>query len=149
MSFYPDFCDQCNAQQHVTPDGEHQCTNIIFVYGILKRGFDLDLEENGGRFICPATLPGAVLHSIGSGVGLRFSEDPLEVVPWGELFLVPGRNTWRWLDTIESNGFCYTRKVVNVFPHAIPQLPPRAWVYEHTFPGFDYTYCPVIEGGKF
>ncbi|HYS59467.1 MAG TPA: gamma-glutamylcyclotransferase family protein [Gemmatimonadales bacterium] len=107
--------------------------SLIFVYGILKRGFSADLTRQGGEFQGPAEIDGANLHPIGGGVGLRFTEDKLRKAH-GELFLIPDR-LWKWLDRIESNGFCYTRKEVDVYTEDGSR---KAWVYEHTFPDMKY-----------
>ena len=123
--------------------------NRLFVYGILRRGFELDLTnpEYGCKFLGEAQINGANLYRIGSGVGLRLVEDPKR---WahGELFEIPHK-LWRWLDQIEQNGYCYTRKIVKVehintlgYPEDID-----AWIYEHTFPGFEYKN--LIESGKY
>src|SRR5260370_42631174 len=107
--------------------------NKLFVYGILKRGFQLDLTKRGCKFIGEAQIQGANLYGIGhkwdgenwSGVGLRFLglpvEDPIRVVH-GEIFEIPDgplefpnegdrqwyeerhRNLWDWLDGIDQNG---------------------------------------------
>jgi|SRR6267378_1379330 len=123
---------------------EAQC-EYLFVYGILKRGFVLDLTHRA-EFIGEAVLPGAILYSIGSGVGLRLTED-LNKHAYGEVFKIPQR-LWKWLDGIESNGYNYTRKVVPVdmFEYrdaAITMM--NAWVYEHTAEGMVYNN-PIKDG---
>lgn len=173
---------------------EHQC-NKLMVYGILKRGFDLDLTKRGCKLLGECQLSGANLYGLGykdatgswTGVGLRLVEDPNRVAQ-GELFEIPERgayskdgfmsysDTWRWLDSIEQNGHCYTRKIVEIKPTGqcfncaldgytnddeygggcyCPEGPccskchesVKAWVYEHTFPG--YKYVNLIENGRF
>jgi gamma-glutamylcyclotransferase (GGCT)/AIG2-like uncharacterized protein YtfP len=126
-------------------------TSLIFVYGILKRGFSADLTKYGGKFLGKAEIVGANLHPIGGGVGLRFTEDTRRVA-YGELFEIPNE-LWRWLDSIESNGFAYTRKIVPVILHndssggevILDML--NAWVYEHTFP--DMRYREPFEDGVY
>jgi len=137
--------------------------NTLFVYGILKRGFQLDLTERGAKFIGEAQLPGAILYRIGhGGVGLRLVEDPNRVA-YGEVFEIPGpgklahhdiRGLWPWLDEIEANGLAYKRKVVKVLLEKMPDndmdLPYEtvdAWVYEHTYPGARYDR--PIDSGKY
>jgi gamma-glutamylcyclotransferase (GGCT)/AIG2-like uncharacterized protein YtfP len=186
--------------------------NKLFIYGILKRGYELDLAQMGGKFIGEARIEGATLYGIGRlvgvqpdlpqyrGVGLRLEKDPrggiLECghaysqhsylgndyslcddcekedlnkgyqedigicyckepkvnVAHGELWDVTG--LWDWLDGIEANGFTYTRKIVDVklatYPAGAPYdsdayVTVRAWVYEHTYPGFKYEN-PIPEG---
>lgn len=72
--------------------------NKLFVYGILKSGYELDLLNYGAKFIGEAHIPGAALYGIGrhwnreghpndgreyDGVGLKLDVGPLEVVqPW-------------------------------------------------------------------
>ena len=119
--------------------------DYLFVYGILKRGFILDLTYRA-EFIGEAVLPGAILYSIGNGVGLRFTEDIQREV-YGEVFNI-SLKLWKWLDSIESNGFAYTRKIVDVGV-GNPEGPDfgwmNAWVYEHTFPGMKYDK-PILNG---
>jgi|SRR6267378_234468 len=120
-------------------------SDFLFVYGILKRGFILDLTRRA-EFIGEAMLPSAILYKIGSGVGLRFIEDNNRKV-YGEVFKIPSR-LWEWLDDIESNGVAYTRKIVEVAV-GNPEGPDygwmMAWVYEHTFPGMKYDR-PILNG---
>ena len=110
---------------------------LLLVYGILKRGFALDLAHHGAKFISNAVLPNAQLYWIGdrAGVGLRFEDT--KIPARGEVWEIPDR-LWRWLDGIEQNGFCYTRKVVTTKCIQIDE-DVQAWVYEHTFPAMRYT----------
>ncbi len=134
----------------------------LFVYGILKRGYELDLSDYRAKFIGEAHIPGAVLYGIGKnwhheghpnegrefhGVGLGLDKDPGRVAH-GELWDIPD-TLWDWLDQIEQNGFCYTRKVVPVRLDICPDVYKtiNSWVYEYTYPGFDY--ANPIESGKF
>jgi gamma-glutamylcyclotransferase (GGCT)/AIG2-like uncharacterized protein YtfP len=61
----------------------------------------------------------------------------MEVGAKGEVFEIPDK-LWPWLDDIEQNGFCYTRKVENVYFDTHGEF-KEAWVYAHTFPGMKYT----------
>ena len=125
--------------------------NKLFCYGILKRGFELDLRRHGAEFMSEAYIPGANLYHIHDGVGLRFSDDPLQVAH-GEIFSIPDE-LWGWLDGIEANGHVYERKEV------IAIRPPmgmdddgwrHVWVYEHIyFPKEWYTEAKLIQGGIF
>jgi len=131
----------------------------LFVYGILKRNYDLDLRKYNAKFIGKAVLPGAILYGIGplhegpyvggegredfSGVGLRFTED-LTKHAYGEVFEIPD-HLWDWLDSIENNGFSYTRKEVQVEMET--WVKTEAWVYEHTYPHM--VYDSPIESGVF
>jgi gamma-glutamylcyclotransferase (GGCT)/AIG2-like uncharacterized protein YtfP len=129
--------------------------NKLFCYGILQRGHELDLTQAslGGKFLGEALIQGANLYRIGSGVGLRLVEDPHKVAH-GELFEIPD-TLWPWLDDIEQNGFCYTRKIVEVHMDNARGLeaeelllyPVKAWVYVHSYPNFEYKN--LIEGGRF
>ena len=121
----------------------------LAVYGILKRGFPLDLRYCGGSFIGEGTV-NATLYHIGSGVGLRF-DDPSKVAHI-EVFDITGTErssaseVWRWLDIIESNGLVYTRKVVPVT--LSDGTTEDCWIYEHTcWP--QERYNRPIEGGVF
>jgi len=130
----------------------------LFVYGILKRGYSLDLGQfPETSFTGEAFLQGAQLHAIGSGVGLRFVLDPLEVAH-GEVWAIPD-SMWDYLDEIESNGRVYTRKIVDVKQefatgpdyggetHTV-----KVWVYAHTMLATQAEYdkhYPKIEDGRY
>lgn len=127
--------------------------NRLFVYGILKRDKELDLRKEGAKFLGEASINGANLYRIGSGVGLRLVEDPTRVAH-GEVFQIDRASMWHWLDQIEANGFCYTRKIVRVecpgnggkeFDFQDGYM--NAWVYEHTYP--DFRYNNLIENGVY
>lgn len=117
-------------------------TSRIFVYGILKRGFPLDLKQYGGKFLGKARIAGTQLYHIGGGVGLRKTAD-LATKAVGELWEVPN-SLWHWLDDIEQNGFCYTREKFAIERPILCEedqmglsLEP-AWAYVHSYPGMDY-----------
>jgi gamma-glutamylcyclotransferase (GGCT)/AIG2-like uncharacterized protein YtfP len=119
-------------------------SNLLFVYGILKRGFGADLEEQiDATFISEATIANAQLYGIGGGVGLRFETTDSPAI--GEVFEIKSDRLWAELDWLESNGFCYTRKVVDVISTTLGPL--KAWVYEHTFPNM--TYDHPLEGNVY
>jgi gamma-glutamylcyclotransferase (GGCT)/AIG2-like uncharacterized protein YtfP len=123
-------------------------TDLIFVYGLLKRKQSLNLEARGGTFLGEAAIEGATLRPIGGGVGLRFDKDPRQI-SHGEVFLIPTR-LWPWLDMLEDNGRCYTRVQtdVNLFHEEEKSVTViKAWVYEHTYPGM--AYCAPIPGGRY
>jgi len=145
----------------------------LFVYGILKRNYDLDLRKYDAKFIGKAVLPGAILYGIRplhegpyvggegredfSGVGLRFTGD-LTKLAYGEVFEIPD-HLWDWLDSIENNGFSYTRKEVQVcisedlgYEGVAVNMVNAAvavwvWVYEHTYPHM--VYDSPIQSGVF
>lgn len=123
--------------------------NKLFVYGILKRGFQLDLTKYGCKFLGEALLNGAVLHKIGEGVGLRFSPDPLQVA-YGEVFEVDDEGLWAWLDEIENNGNVYKRSITTTCVEdgrdGLKEV--EAWVYEHIVYA-NYRELPVFEDGVF
>jgi gamma-glutamylcyclotransferase (GGCT)/AIG2-like uncharacterized protein YtfP len=124
-----------------------ESSDYLFVYGILKRGFSLDLSSKA-EFIGEAILPGARLYRIGGGVGLRFTIENSSDV-FGEVFRIP-KGLWKWLDSIEHNGISYTRRIVGA-EVGNPEGPDfgwmRVWVYEHTYPGM--VYDDPIENGRF
>lgn len=145
--------------------------NKLFCYGILKRGYELDLNNYGAKYLGEAVIPGAVLYGIGrryehethpndgrefSGVGLKLDVDPSGVeAAHGELWEVPA-DLWTFLDQIESNGRVYTRKEVKVLLTLReengkgPMLPygiETAWVYVHNYAGF--AEKDKIKGGVF
>lgn len=153
------------------PEGAKLKNNKLFVYGILKRGYELDLRQYGATFLGEAHINGATLFGIGapyknrkwSGVGLKLDPPNTEHLPmWGlgphrvahgELWEVPDP-LWAWLDGIEQNGFCYTRKITDVSLNEYPVEAPydgesyktvKAWVYEYSYPGFTYK-SPIKEG---
>jgi gamma-glutamylcyclotransferase (GGCT)/AIG2-like uncharacterized protein YtfP len=132
--------------------------NKLAVYGILKKGYELDLDNYGAKFIGEGHIQGATLFGIGPmgsgkfhGVGLRLTDD--KSVAHIELWEIPD-SLWDWLDGIEGNGFCYTRKIVEVKLNRSPEViaagcvgSTDAWVYEHCYKDFKYT--DKIESGRF
>lgn len=104
--------------------------NLLFVYGILKRGFELDLRHYGATFVGESEITGASLYGIHDGVGLRLNDDPEEVAH-GEIFTIPDE-LWGWLDTIETNGHVYERKEVLARSTRRNDL-IKVWVYEHIY----------------
>lgn len=118
----------------------------LFVYGILKRSYELDLEKRGCKFLGSAIISNSVLYRISTGVGLRF-EDGCDVS--GEVFEVPDK-LWPWLDCIENNGITYTRVEKDLVFKQNTE-PVKAWVYEHTYWPKKYyqEHLDVIEDGCF
>lgn len=123
--------------------------NFLFVYGILKRGYALDLLRLNAEFVAEAELSSSKLYRIGNGVGLRFVKDPFRVA-YGEIFNI-SKYLWPYLDEVEGNGLIYTRKrvVVHLKEDHQPRLPVSAWVYEHTYPGTVYSKRTEILSGRF
>lgn len=122
----------------------------LSAYGILKRGFTLDLTKvPEATFVGTGEIAGANLYRIGSGVGLRFVEDPNRVVKVEVFEIKPG--LWQWLDDIESNGLVYIRKQVTVkVTSAYDDLfiNMTAWVYEHIYyPESWYNETRLIKDG--
>ena len=114
--------------------------DLLFVYGILKKGHCLSLDENEeATFVSDGYIRNAELYHIGGGVGLRLNVPG--ATAFGEIYQI-NDELWNWLDRIENNGITYTRKVVDV---STPNGSLKAWVYEHTYPEFEYT--DPIEGG--
>jgi len=115
--------------------------NKLFVYGILKRGFSLDLEREGAKFLGEATLQPANLYHVGGGVGLRI-EDEGKV--YGEVFEIPP-TMWRWLDGIEGHPYTYMRQQVQAF--IVDRVgPEEVWVYVHQHPEY---FTGLIESGRY
>lgn len=121
-----------------------QACNKLFVYGILKRGFQLDLTKEGATFVGEATLQPANLYAIGGGVGLRIED---EGKAYGEVFEIP-ETMWRWLDRIENNPYTYMRQLVEVmvYPTDAPAYELEAYVYVHQHPEY---FDGVIESGNY
>jgi gamma-glutamylcyclotransferase (GGCT)/AIG2-like uncharacterized protein YtfP len=117
----------------------------IFVYGILKSGFELSLSRYGGKLLGPARVAGTQLYHIGGGVGLRFAKDA-DTAAHGELWEIPD-SLWHWLDQIEANGFAYTREEMTVSVDIEDGIKVKAWVYVHTYPGMAYER--PIKGNKY
>ena len=122
-------------------------SNLIFVYGILKRGHALDLSNYGAKFIGEASLKNSQLYYLGrnkEGVGLRFEFDrgPAR----GEVWMIPSEVSeplWSWLDDIEGVERGVYRRIL-----AWPILKETgksvaAYVYEHTFDGSVYD-TPIV-----
>lgn len=121
--------------------------NKLFCYGILKRGFSLDLEKMGGKFLGEAILKPANLYRIGDGVGLRI-EDEGKV--YGEVFEIEREKTWLWLDRIEGHPYTYMRQQVQVMvscDEGGPQLiEMECWTYVHQHPEY---MGELIESGNY
>jgi gamma-glutamylcyclotransferase (GGCT)/AIG2-like uncharacterized protein YtfP len=135
--------------------------NKLFCYGILKRGYELDLTELGAKFLGEAHIEGATLFGIGrymrrhrgdrefAGVGLKLSREGEFSTAHGELFEIPD-SLWSYLDDIENNGVYYTRKIVEVQvvdKDGAGVTPVDAWVYEHNYNSF--IEDQIIKGGVF
>jgi gamma-glutamylcyclotransferase (GGCT)/AIG2-like uncharacterized protein YtfP len=113
----------------------------IFVYGILRKGFSLDLSNYGGMYVKDAEIKNAQLYWIGNrmGVGLRFefSKKPAQ----GEVWMIPN-SLWSWLDEIEGvKRQVYTRRTAYTTDRTKVQL------YEHTYP--QMLYGDPIETNRF
>src|SRR6266550_8441663 len=102
--------------------------NLLFCYGILKRGFELDLRRYDAKYIDTATVDHAKIYQIGSGVGLTLSENEADVVH-GEVFKIP-EDLWGWLDRIEGHPFNYKREVRRAYYSGVFGA-EDAWVYIH------------------
>lgn len=113
--------------------------NKLFCYGILKKGFALDLEHEGAKFLGEATLQPANIYRIGGGVGLAI-EDRGKV--HGEVFEIP-EGFWKWLDRIEGHPYTYQRQVFEVSLNG--EVMP-AWVYVHQHPNF---FGALIQSGNY
>lgn len=119
-------------------------TDLIFVYGILKRGHALDLTRLGGKFIQRDSVFGD-LYRIGNGVGLLLRDDTSIATANGEVFEIPSY-LWRYLDEIENEPNYYKRIKVRTVGGLNVQL------YEHNaFPSEMYgtERFPKIESGWF
>jgi len=132
-------------------------TTKLFVYGILKKGFALDLTQRGVPFFHTAHLPEASLYRIHSGVGMKLDRDPLREGVYGEIFELENHaHLWDWLDRIEGVAHgVYERKLM--FPvtnlgdaqHRDVQAIP-CWGYVHTmFPSDWYNEDRLITTGRF
>jgi len=118
---------------------------LLFVYGILKRGFELDLEREGAKFIGEGVLKNANIYRIGDGVGLLL-EDEGKV--YGEIFKIPNR-LWKWLDAIEGHPHTYMRQLVEPIlwdEHDASSTYVKAWVYVHQL---SHYLGELIESGKY
>jgi gamma-glutamylcyclotransferase (GGCT)/AIG2-like uncharacterized protein YtfP len=106
-------------------------TNRLFVYGILRKGFALDLTNEGATFIGNATLKNAQLYWLGNraGVGLRF--EPTKVSAVGEVWEIPDR-LWKWLDDIEGVRHNVYKRL-KTFPVLADGSAPETYVYAHVY----------------
>ena len=129
------------AYQPLKVPNSEKCTRL-FAYGILKRNFQLDLENYGATFIGEAVLQEANIYKIGSGVGLKL-EDEGKV--YGEVFEIPNK-LWRWLDGIEGRPYNYDRMVVEPVLYKVGEagIEVDAWVYV-----YQRNVGPLIESGKY
>ena len=108
--------------------GSMEKTNKLFVYGILKKGFSLDLSREGAKFIGEAILQPANIYSIGAGVGLLLEE---EGKVHGEVFEIPNERMWKWLDQIEGHPHLYQRQIVwPVLTHSNDEVEAYVYVYQ-------------------
>lgn len=121
--------------------------NKIFVYGILKRSYSLDLEKRGCKFLGEAVLQPANLYRIGDGVGMLIEN---EGKVHGEVFEVSNAKIWLWLDRIEGHPYTYMRQVVQVIlTQGDGWEEPReieCWTYVHMHPEY---MDELIESGNY
>lgn len=144
--------EEVNTNEMVTEPYvfQEEKSDLLFVYGILKRGFALDLTRYGAKFLGEAQIDGVNLYSIGGGVGLRRSENPNDTA-YGELFEIPNK-LWSWLDDIEGHPRNYKREIMNVtteeFDYRLDDLiRTKAWVYIHQYPHEKYgTKYKIMDG---
>ena len=114
----------------------------LFVYGILKRGFQLDLEKRGAKFIGKAILLDAALYCLGSGVGMKLEPGK---VAHGEVFKIP-KDKWSWLDSIEGHPYNYRRVIVEPLLTNLGEagMTMKTWAYE-----FPHPTQSIIESGNY
>ena len=103
---------------------------LVFVYGTLKQGFH-NAEWMEGQYMCAGvTLDRFVMYSNGSYPPITPDESGTLVI--GEVY-VCDENAMEQLDTLESNGYLYTREERDIVTLAGTV---RAWIYifnhEHT-----------------
>lgn len=117
-------------------------TNKLFVYGILKRGFQLDLRNKECIFLGEAILPSANLYHLGGGVGMKMEEGGRA---FGEVFDIPP-DLWAWLDRIEGHPYNYRRIIVEPILYKLGDggINVETWAYE-----FPHPTGPVIDDGKY
>jgi gamma-glutamylcyclotransferase (GGCT)/AIG2-like uncharacterized protein YtfP len=122
--------------------------NKLAVYGILRKGYALDLEHAGCKFEYEAKMPYIDLYRIQEGVGARVSLERDHQAQI-EVFTIPNEHTWSWLDEIETNGVVYTRTEKQVITP--DGKVDSVWIYLHTmFPPDVYgTRFPRIPNGNF
>ncbi len=118
-----------NEMLHQEPE---EVSDYLFCYGILKRGFELDLRRYDAKFIDSAIIDYAKIYQIGSGVGLTLSQDGDDVV-YGELFKIP-YDLWTWLDRIEGHPYNYKREIKSIYYKSVVGYNEKAWVYIHQHP---------------
>jgi gamma-glutamylcyclotransferase (GGCT)/AIG2-like uncharacterized protein YtfP len=123
--------------------------NKLFVYGILKRGYSLDLSKLGGKFLGEAVLQPANLYKIGQGVGMLIEK---EGKVYGEVFEITDPKVWRWLDHIEGHPYTYMRQQVQVLMEPVGATgvvgveEHECWTYVHQLPEY---LGELIDSGKY
>ena len=107
--------------------------NLLYVYGILKRGYAADLSKMGAKFISEATMQNSQLYWIGKdrmGVGLRFEQDkgPAQ----GEIWEIP-ESLWSYLDDIEGVKYNVYKRILT-YPLLVKiEVAVQAYVYAHIY----------------
>jgi len=145
-----EFISRSQEKRIAIQKGQKMEPNLLTVYGILKRGYSLDLEREGCKFLGTVQVPNTNLYSIGEGVGLLREDGGLS---FGELFEVPER-LWRWLDGIEGHPYTYRRELITVWLEGEPQPDfsiedgpaVESWIYVHQRPEY---FSGKIESGRY
>lgn len=85
----------------------------LFVYGTLKKGYANHHVLDGAKFVCNASMPNAVLYSLGGFPGLQTTENSNDVVT-GEVYEIDEAILKR-CDRLEGHPDFYKRQPATVY----------------------------------
>ena len=117
-------------------------TNLVFVYGTLKKGFGNHHVLQGAEFVGEATLPDGKMLHLGAFPGLI----PGNTRIFGEVYRTTPHILQR-LDRLEGHPSFYMRSIQEVFLDSNHVAP--AWCYFLSADSREHysKLCPVIEEG--
>lgn len=89
-------------------------SELLFVYGTLKKGFCNNSVMGDSEFVCEGTLSGFEMYSLGGFPAIVPSES-LHCTVHGELWRVMSPNQWRNIDALEGcrNGGTHEGNMYN------------------------------------
>lgn len=97
-----------------------ETTNLLFVYGTLKKGFGNSVLLEGAPFVGECQAPGVMYRYSPTGHFPCVVEGDLKVN--GEVYEVTSDEQWNRLDGLEGHPRWYERKIIDT-PFG------KAWIY--------------------
>lgn len=121
-------------------------SNLIFVYGTLRRGFNLPVTkalEAGSMVLDEIFVPG-YLFDLGEYPGMVYDTNSSQTV-FGELLFLTDINILPLLDQYEGIGISpeYSRQII---PYKYRGIPIQFWQYNYLLPTLRYQ---LIESGDY